>query len=161
MYLEKLYRTNKWWFVVIILFITAQLALNIRRDVSITPVYHYGMYSEVILPEPHYNVTEITVNNRLLQAKDFSPWQWDRITQPAILFARQKEWNSYEWNTDISRLLHVTDSTKYINTLTPEQFKTWYTNYLEGMLPERIDSLRIDFVEYSFDGEKLFKTTAN
>jgi hypothetical protein len=157
MYLKKLYQTNRWWFAIIMLFITAQLALNIRRDVSITPVYHYGMYSKVILPETRYSVTEITVNNRLLQAKDFTPWQWDRISQPAVLWSTQKEWNSYEWHTDISRLLHVKDSTKYINSLTQPGFDSWYKNYLQQMLGKKIDSVRIDVVDYSFDGEKLFK----
>ncbi len=158
MYLKKIYHTNKWWFIVILLFIIVQLGMDIRQDISLSPVYHYGMFSNVILPEKHYTVTEITVNDKKLQSKDLSPYRWDKIILAANLYHDQKNWNSLLWNTDIKRMLHLSDSSKYINNISPEEFNAWYKNYLQGVLHTKADSVSIDFIMYDFNGQNLVKT---
>ncbi len=159
MYLKRLFNANKWWFVLIVLFIIVQLVMDVKQGISISPIYHYGMYSAVILPQKEYMVTEINVNGKKLQTKNFTPYQWDRITLPVDLFNRQQSWNTQVFNTEIKRLLHFTDSSKYVDTLTGQQFNSWYKNYLSEMLRIKIDSLSINTVPYIFDGNNLTAQT--
>lgn len=157
MYLKKLFNTNKWWFAAISLFIIVQLAMDVRHDIALSPVYHYGMYSEIIAPQAKYVLPVITVNGRMLRARDFTPQQWDKIFFTIELFHKQQAWNSSQWNTDIKRLLHVTDSCKYINNTSEAQFNEWYKNYLQTILHKNVDSVRVDFAEYGFNGTTLTK----
>jgi len=157
MYLKKLYTTSKGWFIVITLFVIVQVATDIRQDISLSPVFHYGMYSEVIKPQNTYVVTEIWVNGRRLQTKDFSPCGWDKVKQPVMLYKNQQSWNDAMWNADIKRLLHVSDSTKYINAITDSAFNKWYLNYLQTFIQEKIDSVRITTTNYNFTGKQLVK----
>ena len=66
MFLKKLYQHNKFWFVVIILFIAGQLFINYKRGVVFSPFYHYGMYSSAIKPATQYNIPEVFVDGERL-----------------------------------------------------------------------------------------------
>lgn len=157
MYLSRLYRHNKILFLLIVLFAFAQLGNNIRQDIAISPLYSYGMYSEVIKPKSLYIVPEIFVNGKQLQTKDFTPMEWENISFPVTQFYRQKEWNNEVWKTDIHRLLPFTDSSKFANALTEMEFRQWYKRHLQSILTEHIDSTAISFSTYAFDGETLHK----
>ncbi len=157
MYLKKLYQQNKFWFVIVSLFAILQLVNNIRQDVAITPVYQYGMFSEVVKPEKNYLVFEFFVNGTLLQTKNFSPQQWDKIIVPIQLFSKQKEWNSYWFHNDIQRLLNVSDSSKYMNDISQQQFNNWYKDYLQALLNEKVNSVIIQFNQYQFNESQFIK----
>lgn len=159
MYLKKLYTANKFWFIIIMLFAIIQLAMDVRQDVAMSPVFHYGMYSGTQLPQQKYLVNEIRVNGRLLQTKGFSPYQWDRIARPVEMFNKQQEWNSAEWANDIKHVLHFTDSTKYVNHITTAEFNTWYKNYLSNTLHEKVDTVEVSTARYVFNGITLIRQT--
>ena len=159
MYLSKLYQHNKFLFIIICLFALAQLINNIRQDIAISPVYSYGMYSEQIKPLPFYTVPEIFIDGKQLQAKDFSPQQWDNITLPVTEFYAQQQWNVYQWQQDIHRLLPFTDSSKFVNHITEREFKQWYHQHLESLLHRQIDSINIVFSKYHFNGTSFIKVT--
>ncbi len=161
MYLKKLYHTNKWWFALVLLFIVVQLTMDAKQGIDISPVYHYGMYSGVITPQKEYRVTEITVNGKQLQTKNFSPYEWDKIIEPVELFENQQAWNTQIWNTEVKRLLHFADSSKYVNNLSDGNFVTWYNNYLKTILHKRVDSVNIEAAAYTFDGHVLIKKPTN
>ena len=134
MYLSRLYRHNKILFLLIVLFAVAQLVNNIRHDIAISPFYSYGMYSEVIKPDSVYKVAEIYVNGKQLQSKDFTALEWENISFPVTQFYRQEEWNKKIWKQDIHRLLHFTDSSKFANNLTDDDFLQWYKLHLQSVL---------------------------
>ncbi len=159
MYLKELYYHHKFWFLFIVLFIISQLVINYKRGVVFSPFYHYGMFSEVIKPQKNYIVTEVFVNDTLLQTKDFTPYQWDKITLPVQMFYSQQQWHSTLWQRDIHRLLHVTDSSKYLNSITEKSFNEWYKNYLQIILHQNINDVKIKFTDYEFDGNELKKTS--
>lgn len=140
------------------LFITGQLFINYKRGVVFSPFYHYGMYSSVINPEKQYRVTEVHINGKRLAAKDFSPQQWDNILLPLEKFYAQKEWNNMLWQTDILRLMPFADEAKFTNTITEEQFNTWYQLRLESITRKKIDSFHVRFTDYAFDGSSLIKS---
>ena len=157
MYLQQLFRHNKFWFLIVLVFIAGQLLINYKRGAVFTPLFHYGMYSAVINPDKHYTITEIYVNGKRLTTKDFTPQQWDNIIQPAEKYYSQQQWNSFNWNNDIKRLLHVQDSSLYTNTLTENSFRKWYASRLAHITGEKIDSFRIAFTPYTFNGTDFTK----
>ena len=138
----------------VLLFAIIQLTLNIRQDASVTPFFHYGMYSEVIKPRSIYVVPEIRVNGQSLQAKDFSAHQWDNIIQPVVLFEAEKKWNQQLYIQHIQPLLHLNDSTKYVNSLTPTAFQYWYRKHLSFILARPVDSLAVYFNITAYSNHK-------
>ena len=144
-----------------LLFIVIQLTMDTKQGIDISPVYHYGMYSGVMTPKKEYTVTEVTVNGKQLHTKDFSPYEWDKITEPVELFKNQRARNAQIWNTEVKRLLHFTDSSKYLNTLDDPHFGIWYSNYLQTILHEKVDSVNIEDAVYTFNGHDLIKNPAN
>jgi hypothetical protein len=144
MYLKKLYQQHKGWCIFIVCFALAQLFINYKRGVVFSPFFHYGMYSAVMQPESIYIIPEIKVNGKLLQSKDFTPQQWDNINQPVVLYEKQQQNNSNMFHSTIQRLLHITDSSVYVNNLSPSAFQLWYMHHLQSILQQKIDSVQIN-----------------
>jgi hypothetical protein len=144
MYLKKLYQQHKGWFIFIVCFALAQLFINYKRGVVFSPFYHYGMYSAVMQPQSIYIIPEIKVNGHLLQTKDFTPQQWDNINQPVVLYQKQQQNNSEIYHNTMQRLLHIKDSSAYINHITDTQFQLWYMHHLQIILNEQVDSVQIN-----------------
>jgi hypothetical protein len=157
MYLKRLYKHNKFLFLIIILFAVAQIVDNMKRGIAVSPFFSYGMYSAKIDPVKYYTVPEIFVNGKQLQAKDFSSSRWDNITYPVTVFYKLDSLNLYQWRTDIYRLLPFTDSSKFVNHLSEAAFKEWYNRRLQSLLNEQIDSINIVFTNYYFDGKSFHK----
>lgn len=158
MYLKELYRHNKLLFLAIVLFALAQLINNIRQDVAISPVYSYGMFSSTMMPANYYSVPEFIVNGKQLKTEDFSPQQWDNISQPVTKFYVQLFWNQNLWQKDIHRLLPFADSSKFANNISQQEFKNWYQLHLQSILNKQIDSVNILYTGYHFDGTTFTKT---
>ncbi len=150
MYLKKLYQHHKGWFFFVVFFIASQVFINYKHGVVFSPFYHYGMYSEIIKPQKKYALIEINTNGKILQTKDFSPQEWDKITSPILLNNQQQQWNNEVYNNTIKRLLHVKDSTLYTNHYTQNEFYNWYKSYLQGITKTKIDSLNIRTKNVSF-----------
>ena len=155
MYLKQLYQYNKILFFVIVVGLAFQVINNARQDVSFSPVYNYGMYSQVMLPQSEYIVPEIIVNGEGLQTKDFTPQEWDKIILPVTLFPKQVEWNRSICDNYVERLLHFSDSSHYVNHLTQSQFGEWYKRYLSGIIHKQISTLSVNFTRYRFGERKL------
>ena len=126
MYLTKLFRQNKLWFLIVILFAFGQLFINYKDGVECSPFFHYGMFSMPFRFQPSYQTTEVTINGKRLQSKDFSPNGWDNIVIPITQWQAQQPWNSGMYNATIKRLLHVNDSSLYTNQLSQADFDNWY-----------------------------------
>ena len=157
MYLKRLWSHNKILCGLLVLFAAFQILNNIRQDVAFSPTYTYGMYSQVIHPQKKYIVPEINVNGRVLQTKNFTPQQWDKIIQPIVLFQKQEDWNRAEFNIYIRRLLHIEDSSHYTNELSEAEFNQWYKQYLSAIIHSNILSLSFQFQEYDLSGPKPVK----
>lgn len=106
------------------------------------------MYSEVMKPKESYPVFEVIVNEQVLQTKDFTPQQWDKIQQPLIYFNKHKEWNGY-MASEANRLFGLSDSSKFNNNLTKRSFFTWYQNYLSLVLNKKITTLLVQQKNYT------------
>lgn len=157
MYLKKLYKHSKVWLVFVVSFIAGQLFINYKTGATVSPFFHYGMYSAIANIEEIYPVTVIKVNGNILKTKNFTPQQWDNINLPLVYYDLQKKYNGELWRRDIRRLTHVSDSTKYINTLTNQDFRQWYRSYLTTRLGYPIVSLEIYEETYIYNQYGLNK----
>lgn len=134
MFLQKLYRQNKFWFVIVVFFASAQLLINYKHGVEFSPFYHYDMFSLPVTKKTVYEVTEVRVNNTILQAKNFTPNSWDNIVMPVVEYQNEQHWNSLIYNTTIKRLLPASDSSLYVNHLSQQQFNEWYRQRIIRLL---------------------------
>jgi hypothetical protein len=147
MYLRAVFRQSKWWFVVVIIFIACQLFINFKHGMVFSPFFHYGMYSEVMKPQQAYPVFSVSVNGEELRAKDFTPQQWDKIMQPVVYYSKHKEWNTAMF-AEVHRLTGISDSAKFFNRLTKNDFSFWYRQYLSEMLGKEIMNVGIQSKTY-------------
>ncbi len=89
----------------VVIFFAAQLFINIKRGIVLSPFYHYGMYSAVMDPKMHYDIWEVWVNGRRLEGERFSAWQWDKVLQPVIYYSSLNKSNELFY-TDVKRLMN-------------------------------------------------------
>jgi hypothetical protein len=131
-----------------VVFIAAQLFINLKQGLVFSPFYHYGMYSEVMKPKESYPVYEIIVNEQVIQAKDFSPQRWDKITQPLNYFAEHNEKNGFLFS-ELNRVTGISDTARYFNHTTKREFYRWYERYLATELGTPVNSLNIQLKNYT------------
>lgn len=159
MYFKALYRHNRLLCLAIALLALAQLVNNIRQDIAISPLYSYGMYSEVMDPQPVYLVPEIFVNGRLLRTQDFTPYQWENIALPLVMYRAQQTWNPALWHADIQRLLPFADATHFVNHLDDAGFNAWYSGHIADRLNMPGCTVTYRFTPTTFDGSRLLHKT--
>jgi len=159
MYLKKLYKQNKFWFVIVVLFAAGQLFFNYKNGVEFSPFYHYSMFSIKFSLKPDYEATEVVVNGKPLQSKDFTPNGWDNIVIPITQYEAQQSWNNLIYNTSIKRLLHTNDSTLYTNRLTKAQFDNWYQHRLIRLLQltDTTADIQYNIVSYKQKSRYLYR----
>ena len=162
MFLRKVYNHSKWMFVVMICFIIGQALINYNHGAVATPLYNYGMYSEAFKVKPAYDVIIVEVNGSPLRGQDFSIQQWDKIYLP-IRYYLSADSNNNQMIAIRNRMythLHLNSlkekNQQFINPpLSPQQFMSWYSNYLEQVVGDPIKTLTIKEAYYSTTNIKL------
>ncbi len=137
-------------FMVMILFIVGQAVINFNHGAVATPLYNYGMYSEVFKVKPVYAVIKVEVNGRNLRGEDFSIQQWDKIYLPIRYYLAADSNNNQMIdirNRMFSKLgLHSLQSSNhhFTNTIiSPKQFMDWYAKYLDEIVEAPVQSVLI------------------
>ena len=161
MYIRQAYQHSKWLAVIIVFFAAAQLFVNYKRGVVISPFYHYGMYSDRMLADSFYSVFEVDVDDSRLHGKNFTATEWDRILLPLQYFAGVRASNQL-YKTDVARLLnklHISAPEKaYVSGCNYQQFAAWYKQYLALLLQQHVERVNIAVREYQFTNGKLQAT---
>ena len=145
MYLKKLYRQSKLWFVIVMLFAAGQLFINYKRGVEFSPFYHYNMFSLSSYFADNYKVTEVRVNGKLLQPENFTPNGWDNIVIPIVKYENQLYWNTLIYNSTVKRFLSIKDSSLYINHLSQQEFDKWYQQRIIRLLGLKDDNTSVQY----------------
>ncbi len=147
MYFKQLYHNHKGWFVFAVLFCIAQLFINYKRGVVVSPFFHYGMYSAKKDMPDTITVFEVQINGKPLEPFHFSAQEWDKLMLPLYQYAAVQQHNSNKWNTDIERLLSKINihpnAANFLLMDNAEKFKTWYQSYTETIIGYQINSLTI------------------
>lgn len=146
MYLQQVFRFNKWLFALCILFAAGQLFINAKRGMVLSPFYHYGMYSQVMPVQTSYNVFRIDVNGTTLQGSNYSPWQWDKIMWPVVYYSQLNNSNRL-YNEDAKRLMQRINlrpqDKHFLTACNYSQFESWYKQYLASVINQRVETLSI------------------
>ena len=144
-----------------IIFVVAQLFINFKHGMVITPFFHYGMYSHQIKMENSYEVFEIKVNNKPLKGSDFTPHQWDKILLPLVYCSHLPQSNGL-YENEVKRLLaklHISTKEKdFLQQCSLESFEKWYNKYLETILGEPVYSSEIQLRVYQYNDARLLPT---
>jgi hypothetical protein len=158
MYLKHLYRYNKAYFFLVVLFMMCQLFINFKRGLVVSPFYHFGMYSHVMKPAVKYEAFEVVINGARLQGKNFTPWQWDKINQPLAYFYSVPANNAF-FKNEVQRLTAkagvLLDSSHFILTCSYPRFIDWYKDYLGRLLSVTISQIEINIRYYTYNRQHL------
>lgn len=158
MFLKHLYKHNRWFFVLMVTFIIGQAYVNMKRGAVVSPFYHYGMYSNVMSPEGQYSVLEVTVNGNLLQGKNFSPWQWDKVMQPLVYYANISQSNNL-YNSEIKRIFSSfrlsTNDKHFIQSVDRDTFFLWYKAYVSTIVRTPVKTISVSVRQYIYNGKAL------
>jgi hypothetical protein len=144
-----------------IFFVAAQLFINFKQGLVISPFYHYGMFSAVSKLKDSYEIIEVQQNGKMLRGQDFSIQEWDKIMLPLQYYAGINS-NNKLFRTDIKRLLtklHLSANDKnFLLQCNYQQFENWYKNYLAQITNQPTNTLNICFHQYRFTSNKLIAT---
>lgn len=158
MYLQQLYRVNKFWFVVVFFFMGGQLFINYKRGIVITPLYHYGMYSRKATMPNTIELYEIVINGKVLQPFHFSSQKWDKFILPIEEYCKMEKHNNDLFLKEINRVLHkvsfVPNSKNFMIEKTPNQFLAWYKKYTSKIISIPINQIEIHKSIYNIINEK-------
>lgn len=158
MLLKQVYKHSRFLFSAILIFIALQLFVNFKRGVTLSPFYHYGMYSEVMQVETNWTVFEIEQNGKLLRGQDYSPVEWDKIMMPLQYFSGISKSNQL-YQTDVKRLLQKLSlnapEKNFLVNCNYQQFLHWYKGYLQNITGQTTKSLHISNRLYHFHNGSL------
>ena len=161
MFLNQLYKHSKLLFVLVMVFISGQLFINVKHGMVFSPFYHYGMYSQVMRPQSEYLVPEIVVDGILLKGNDFTPWAWDKILQPVNYFSAIRPSNAL-YKNEVTRLtpafLSPRKTGNFLQACDYEGFIDWYTKYLADVLRRPVKTVEVASHKYIFSNGKLEST---
>jgi hypothetical protein len=152
----------KWLFIG---FIIIQVGVDWAHSVTAFPFVHYGMFSESFARPDSLAVYEVTVDGKLLLARDFRVYRWDMIQGPlaaseARHISRDFEFDKAALRSGLSRI----GASGIFRRVSPEldnagsvgdRFAGWYKQYLSGLLGYSIRSLRVDRAWYRYAGGRL------
>ncbi|MBS1606869.1 MAG: hypothetical protein JST42_29710 [Bacteroidetes bacterium] len=146
-------------------FIIIQVGVDLAHSVTAFPFVHYGMFSEKFGPPDSLAVYAVTVNDKLLQARDFSVYRWDMIQSPLEASEKQRVSRDFEFDrekmaagfsragmTDVFTLVapHLVN-----DKLVAEAFVSWYRQYLSGLLGHPVHTLRVEKVWYRWNAGRM------
>jgi len=164
LFLKQVYKHSKPLFVLMIAFVMGQLYFNFKIGVLyypavyVSPFYLYGMYANAYHVNDEYTITEVEVNGNLLQGKDFTPQQWDKIIIPINYFNEIKASNrvySTHIKPTLTKVGIETNDQNFLQSCTAGQFKSWYLPYLQNIIPAKIKTLQIRKRIYRYNGNVL------
>jgi hypothetical protein len=148
MYFQQLYRTNKFWFLFVLIFALCQLFINYKQGIAITPLYHYGMYSKKAKTTDTIELYRVKINGKILQPFHFSAQEWDKLMLPVNEYCNVEKYNNDLFSNDIKRILNKiylnADSSNFIVQSQPESFLIWYKKYASNIISAPINNLEID-----------------
>jgi len=163
MFLKSVFNHSKLLFLLMIIFIAGQLFINYKRGVVFSPLFHYGMYSEVMHVKPTYQVWEVQVNGQKLSAEDFSIQQWDKIILPLQYYQGINSSNQL-YHRDVKRLLQklhlFTTEENFLSNCSYPDFEQWYKRYLQSVTGEAVSDMEITYRSYRFDSVLIPTDTA-
>lgn len=166
LYLIRLFYTNKLLFVLVLLFITLNLAVNFIFKAEQTPLFVWNLYSQRIAPRETYSFLEVRYNENeiLLFPHTMNEPQKLLFTSTLDYFIAMKKNNDTDpyknyigsWNKNHPFFKEMLPGIKFYNdTSTLKDFPAWYKRRLEQHVKKAVYSIDIYEIKvaYSNNGE--------
>ncbi|MEO7310450.1 MAG: hypothetical protein ABIX01_08640 [Chitinophagaceae bacterium] len=130
-FLKKVYRYNKALAIGMLFFVLVQLFCFYKGGMVFSPWYNYGMYSEVIKIEPHYEVYHGGYMPVFL--RQLSPQREDKMYHTIHQF-KSLAMNDSLFENEIMRIfrkLHLPDPKpeNFKSSISKTDFRIWYQRY--------------------------------
>ena len=146
-------------------FIIVQVGINLAHSVTAFPFVHYGMFSERFRQPDSLAVFAVTVNGKLLQARDFRVYRWDMIQSPLAAAEAQAVSRDFEFDREkTGEGLGQMGLGGVFSLVAPQMsndgdlaagFPVWYRQYLSGLLGYSVRQLRVEKVWYRWRAGQL------
>ena len=136
MFLKELWIYSKALTIGFILFILSWAYINYKHGATVAPLYQYGMYANKFFIADTQQVIQLYANGRMIDYTKYSMAERDLLQFPLQYYAIQQPVNDNVFYTMKRILGHVyigrlMSKEKYTNTVTDQQFTTWYTQLVE------------------------------
>jgi len=146
-------------------FIIIQVGINLAHSVTVFPFVHYGMFSERFRQPDSLAVFAVTVNGKLLQARDFRVHRWDMIQSPLAAAEVQAASRDFEFDREkTGNGLKMMGFFAGESWVAPQMrndsgvaagFPVWYQRYLSALLGYSVSKLRVEKVWYRWRAGQL------
>jgi len=162
-YFNRLYKTNKTLFVIVLLFALVSFVANFIVKAELTPFIKWDMYAEPVPEQKTYIITEVRYNdNKLLNIRPtwMQPEKTIFINTLDLYLAIKKNNNEdplKKYYAEVWKPKHL-----FFNEYLPaaniyngpkeiERFPHWYTAYLSQYTKEKIYSINVYEKQVVFD----------
>ncbi|HMU98930.1 MAG TPA: hypothetical protein PLC61_06020 [Chitinophagales bacterium] len=153
-YFIRLYKANKYIFLVVLLFCFGQAFFSQKRIINF-PWYTYDMYSRPYNLDSAKDVVFLYINDTLYNHENLAIWK------ESVLFNTAKMYNNLSKNQFIDPAIPTTNqvfrsmpecfkhyAVKHINNQVsnPEEYKNWLVQYIKDnthTIPKKIDFRRV------------------
>ena len=162
-YFNRLYKTNKTLFVIVLMFAIVSFTANFIVKAELTPFIRWDMYAEPVAEQQAYTITEVRYNdNKLLNIRPtwMQPEKLIFINTLDLYLAIKRNNNEdplKKYYTDVWKPKHpfvdrYLPSVNIYNGATEiKRFPQWYVRYLSQYTQEKIYSVNIYQKQVAFD----------
>ncbi len=162
-FLYKVYRYNKKLFFFFLAFAVFTLFCNLA-GFEITPFYVWGMYSQKEIAPKEYPVFRIIANGKLVDySSGYFPANRFFLQSPLAYYAQAKTEGD---PTAVFLEQKLKDKYSFVQPYAPRvlnsgkeisEFPAWYSRYLQQTTGEKVDSLKVDLLQISYQNDGAIK----
>ena len=168
-YLVRLFKTSKFLFAAVCLFIFLNISFNLFFKSEITPIYQWNLYASPIIDQKEYSFVEIIYNNNKRLA---FPHTWQEphkiaFTNPTNYFINAISNKDHDyaknhylnnWLPQHPTLAHYLNNFKIYNTKEDlQKFPSWLKRYVEQETKQMIFKIDIKMITVCFDKSGIVK----
>lgn len=141
MFFKKLFRYNKSFCLVVVVFLLAYFYLNYKWGLIATPIQQYGMFSGKQFLKDTFTVYVVTANGKKINETTISQIERDAIQSYPEYYKKQEGNNEAVYNTmkkyfEYAGIAMDNQRFKYRNAINDSQFNYWFKCRIEKILNE-------------------------
>lgn len=156
MFLSRVFRHSKLLFLLMVIFIAAQLFVVYNHGMVFSPFYNYWMYASNFKQSDSLNVVQFYSGGKALRGSDYRQEDWDKI-HLTYQYISHPEANQQLYS-EIRRLtrkagIELAPAPFLMPTISSDSLFHLWQEHASKVAGQQIDSASIGI--YRWDGEKL------
>ncbi len=147
-FLIVLFRNNKILFFAFVLFVLAFIVVNIKRGMTVSPLFQYGMYSGPLYLNDSVFAYKFVANGKPIDLSKLSCVERDKLITPIDYYQNSAVRNQNIFETVFPILKNISSNKdlilkKFVPPLSENSFAEWYLENTEKIVGHKINSLLI------------------